>query len=187
MFSALKKIAPERMKQYYNAAGFQLVQYAGLIPSQTLRYAIYRLFGLQLGRGSVIFGGCEIREPGKIIIGSGSSVGHRCILDGRYGLVIGNNVNLSTAAWIWTMEHDPNASDFCARGAPVVVEDFAWIGGRTIIMPGITVHRGAVVASGAVVTRDVSEFTIVAGVPARVIGERNRNLDYKCGPGWPII
>jgi acetyltransferase-like isoleucine patch superfamily enzyme len=54
-------------------------------------------------------------------------------------------------------------------------------------MPGVTIGRGAIVASGAVVTKDVPEFTIVAGIPAKVIGQRNRNLDYKCGPGWPLI
>jgi maltose O-acetyltransferase len=68
--------------------------------------------------------------------------------------------------------------DFAGRTAPVVIEDFAWLGSRAMVLPGVTVGKGAVVAAGAVVTRDVPPYAIVGGVPARVIGERERGLDY---------
>jgi len=65
------------------------------------------------------------------------------------------------------------------RCRPVVIEDHVWIGMRAIILPGVRIGRGAVVAVGAVVTRDVEPLTVVAGVPARVIGSRDpRGLDY---------
>ncbi|MFC6639871.1 acyltransferase [Sulfitobacter sediminilitoris] len=59
------------------------------------------------------------------------------------------------------------------------MEDYAWISCRVTILPNVRIGRGAVVAAGAVVTKDVPQFAIVAGVPAVVIGERERNLKYQ--------
>ncbi|NJK52359.1 MAG: hypothetical protein HC936_05170 [Leptolyngbyaceae cyanobacterium SU_3_3] len=83
------------------------------------------------------------------------------------------------AAWIWTAQHDLNDSGFAGVSAPVVIEDYAWISSRATILPGVTIGRGAVVAAGAVVTKSVAPFEIVGGVPAKKIGERNRDLDYQ--------
>ncbi|BAU11431.1 acetyltransferase [Leptolyngbya sp. NIES-3755] len=159
---------------------FLALQYIGKIPSQTLRRWFYvQWYGLTLGEGSVIYNSCHIRSPEKITIGDNTSIGDQCVLDGRSGLIIGNSVNLSTGAWIWTAQHDPNAIGFEGVEAPVVIEDYAWISSRTTILPGVTIGHGAVVAAGAVVTKSVAPFEIVGGVPAKKIGERNQNLDYK--------
>ncbi|WP_374057515.1 acyltransferase [Eggerthella lenta] len=56
---------------------------------------------------------------------------------------------------------------------PVTICDDVWIGRRVMIMPGVTIGKGTVVAAGAIVTRDLPEYSICAGVPARVVGERN--------------
>jgi len=183
----LKKMMPSCLKLLIRAAEFQFLQYVGFIPCQSIRFSIYRSFGLKLGKDSVIYGGCEIHSPKGISIGSGSSIGHRCILDGRSGLTIGNSVNMSTEVWIWTLQHDLNATDFRIKGGPVVIDDYVWLCGRTIILPGVTVGRGAVVASGAIVTKNVPEFAIVAGIPAKIIGQRRHDLNYQCGPGFPLI
>ena len=187
MVKTLEKVMPGSLKRLIQSAEFLSLHYAGLIPCQTIRFSIYRSFGLKLGKDSVIYAGCEVRRPKGIRIGAGSSIGHRCILDGRSGLTIGNSVNMSTGAWIWTLQHDLNSPDFRIEGTPVVINDYVWLGGRTIILPGVTVGRGAVVASGAVVTKDVPEYAIVAGIPARIIGQRSRDLNYRCGPGLPLI
>jgi maltose O-acetyltransferase len=71
--------------------------------------------------------------------------------------------------------NDPN---FGCESAPVVIEDFAWISCRTVVLPGTRIGKGAVVAAGAVVTKDVEPYSIVAGVPAKKIGERSRDLNY---------
>ena len=103
------------------------------------------------------------------------------MLDGRAGLTIGNSVNLSTGAWIWTMQHDVNDPQFAATKGAVVIEDYAWISSRTTILPGVTIGKGAVVAAGAVVTKSVAPYEIVGGIPAKKIGERDRNLTYTLG------
>jgi maltose O-acetyltransferase len=70
------------------------------------------------------------------------------------------------------MEHDINSQTFGGSGGPVVIHDWAYIGTRVTILPGITIGEGAVVASGAVVTKDVAPWTMVGGIPAKFI--RNR-------------
>jgi len=118
----------------------------------------------------------------NISIGSDTIIGENVILDGREKIVIGNHVDFASEVMIYNSQHDINSDDFHAVSAPVIVKDYVFIGPRAIILPGVTVGKGSVVAAGAVVTKDVADFTIVAGVPAKVIGERkNKNPKYKLG------
>lgn len=165
---------------------FLLLILTGRVPSHTLRRLLYRAFGMQIGERTVIYMGAEVRHPANIRIGPGSIVGHRAILDGRHGITIGRNVNFSTGVWIWTVQHDPSSPTFDDVGGPVVIGDHAWISCRTVILPGVTIGEGAVVAAGAVVTKDVAPYTIVGGVPAKPIGERPREIAYELGRGAPI-
>lgn len=153
----------------------------GFIPSHHLRKYFYRLAGMRIGRRSYIYAGAEIRAPRNIVIGDDVIVGHRAILDGRGGLTIGNNVNLSTGVWIWTLQHDPQSPTFAAVGAPVCVESDAWLSCRTVILPGVTISRGCVVAAGAVVTKTTTHFKIWGGVPAKEIGSRIETIAYRLG------
>lgn len=156
------------------------IKASGNIPSHKLRSFLYRnLWQVKMTNTTVIYGGAEIRDPQNITIGHYTVIGHQAILDGRQGLTIGNNVNLSTGVWIWTLQHDPQSSTFAAIGGPVVIEDYAWISCRTTILPGVTIRKGAVVAAGAVVTKDVPPYAIVGGVPAQIIGQRTQELNYQ--------
>lgn len=161
---------------------FLLMSWIGRLPSQTIRLSFYRrALGMRIGENTVIYGRAEIRHGRGIEIGANSSIGHDVVLDGRCGLKIGNSVNFSSGAWIWTLQHDLDDPDFAAKGAPVQIDDYAWIGGRVIVLPGVHIGEGAVVASGAVVTKNVEPYTVVAGVPARKIKHRARGLRYKLG------
>jgi len=112
------------------------------------------------------------------------SIGNNCVinrevyLDGRVGVVIGNNVNVSFQTCILSLHHDHNSPSFAAVGAVVTIHDHAWIGARATLLPGVTIGEGAVVAAGAVVTRDVAPYEVVGGVPAKKIAERNRDIQY---------
>ncbi len=151
----------------------------GRIPSHILRKFLYRrVFGIRIGRQSNIHFGCRFYNPRGVTIGDNCVIGHMCFLDGRDGLTIGNNVNIAGETAIYTQEHDPNASDFGAIGAPVVFGDYSFTGSRALVLPGVTIGKGAAVAAGAVVTKDVGEFEIVGGVPAKKIAERSRDLSY---------
>jgi acetyltransferase-like isoleucine patch superfamily enzyme len=175
-------IALPSKRYLYDSLKFSVLQWVGKLPSQTIRHLLYtKLYHLTIGEGTVIYNSCHLRTPEKTTIGNHTSIGDQCVLDGRGGLTIGSSVNLSTAAWIWTAQHDLNDSGFAGVSAPVVIEDYAWISSRATILPGVTIGRGAVVAAGAVVTKSVAPFEIVGGVPAKKIGERNRDLDYQLG------
>ena len=135
---------------------------------------------------TVVYADCEIRCPAKLSIGKGSVIGNNAILDGRAGLDIGNNVVLASNVSIWTLQHDYRDSEFrCTKEhyGPVDICDRAWIGPNASILHDVTIGEGAVVAAGAVVTKDVPPFTVVGGIPAKRIGDRPRNLTYNFD-GW---
>jgi len=73
-----------------------------------------------------------------------------------------------------------NSPKFEYNPRPIVIEDYVWIGVGATILPGVKLGKGAVVAAGAVVTKDVSPFSVVAGIPAKQIALRPDNLNYKC-------
>jgi maltose O-acetyltransferase len=109
-------------------------------------------------------------------IGRNSRINRNCTLDARSPLAIGDNVSISPEVMILAGTHDVNDPRFAPSEVgpwAVTIEDHVWIGSRAMIMPGVTVGRGAVVAAGAVVTKDVPPLTIVAGVPAKPIGMRD--------------
>lgn len=151
-------------------------------PSHHVRRFFYRLFGVKIGSGSTIHTGAKFYNPANIVIGSDSIIGEDAVLDGRDKLSIGDHVDFATGVMVYNSQHDLESEDFRATSAPVVIEDYVFIGPRAIILPGVTIGKGAVVAAGAVVTKDVNPFEIVGGVPAKVIGERkNKDPHYKLG------
>jgi maltose O-acetyltransferase len=113
------------------------------------------------------------------VIGARTIINRGCCLDARSGLRIGEDVSISPEVAILTTQHDVNDPGFALQGRPVVIEDHVWIGMRAMVLPGVTIGRGAVVAAGAVVTSDVGPLEIVAGVPARVVGRRALNPQYR--------
>ena len=147
-------------------------------PSQFARHFVLRFLGVQIDRTAILYGGFEIRSPRKLKIGAGSCIGHRATLDARGGLTIGKNVNLSSEVMIWTAQHDWCDPKFGTLFSPVTIGDYAWLGPRCIILPGVTVGEGAVIAAGAVVTKNVEPYAMVGGVPAQKIADRPKGLNY---------
>lgn len=151
-------------------------------PSHSFRRLLLRISGAKIGGGSSVHMGCSFFSLRNLEIGRDTIIGRGTFLDGRAPLIIGNHVDIASEVMIYNSEHDINSEDFSAITTPVEIGDYVFIGPRAIILPGVKVGRGAVVAAGAVVTGDVPEFAIVGGVPAKVIGERkNKNLKYKLG------
>lgn len=144
-------------------------------PSRTIRLFLLRCAGAQLSNKISFFSRFEIRNPSKLTIKSGTSIGPRVLLDARRGLMIGKNVTIGCETIIWTLHHDYNDINFKVIGDTVIIDDFVWICSRAIILPGVHIGEGAVIASGAVVTSNVLPYSIVGGVPAKVIGERKKN------------
>jgi acetyltransferase-like isoleucine patch superfamily enzyme len=154
----------------------------GHIPSHHFRRFFYRLFGIKIGQGSTLHMHARFYNPCNITIGEDSIIGERAVLDGRDKLTIGSHVDIASEVMIYNSQHDIQDPSFKAVSSPVAIQDYVFIGPRAIILPGVTVKKGAVVGAGAVVTKDVEEFTIVGGVPAKQIGVREvKDLNYKLG------
>ena len=149
-------------------------------PSHTVRLFFYRrIMKYQIGEQSHIFMDAWFDAKGRFSLGAHSSINRNCRLDNRGTLTIGDNVSISNDVSILTADHDPSSPTFSGRKTPVIIEDHVFIGTRAMILPGVTIGQGAIVAAGAIVTKSVEPFAIVAGVPARKIGERNRALNYQ--------
>lgn len=159
-----------------------LLHIIGFFPSHIVRRFFYRLAGVKIGNRSAIHTGTKFYNPENIVIGDGTIIGEGAVLDGRDKLVIGNNVDIATDVMIYNAQHDIESPNFSAESSPVAIDDYVFIGPRAIILPGVKIGKGAVVAAGAVVTKDVNELEIVGGIPAKVIGERKlKDLHYKLG------
>ena len=123
--------------------------------------------------------GVQFLDPWNVSIASRSIINPGCSIDARGGTVsIGNDTDIGMQTHIWTLEHDPNDNNHGTKGGDVIIEDHVWIASRVTILPGVRIGRGAVVACGSVITKDVPEKTIVAGVPAKPIGMRDNDLMY---------
>lgn len=140
---------------------------------------------MKISLKAVLYSGFKISNASKIEVGASSVIGHNVTLDGRAGIDIGENVNISSEVMIWTKQHDYNDPNFKIVGGKVIIEDFVWISARAIILPCVKIGKGAVVAAGSVVTKNIPPYSIVAGVPARIIGKREKDMNYN--PNKPFL
>lgn len=151
------------------------------LPSFALRrWWLAHVVGIDLGAGGAIHLRCFVwaytprqARQSNIRFGKNVYVNRGCTLDIRGGLTIGDNVSISPEVTILSASHGVNDPEFAITYDPVTIEDHVWIGTRALILPGVTLGHGSVVAAGAVVARDVAPFSVVGGVPARPIAQRD--------------
>lgn len=114
----------------------------------------------------------------SVKLGDRSGIGINSRISGSCS--IGSDVMMGPECMIFTTNHEYDSLDIPMnqqgnqKEQPVQILDDVWIGARVIILPGVTIGKGAIIAAGAVVTKDVPSFAIVGGVPARVIGYRGK-------------
>lgn len=161
----------------------------GNVPLHCVRRFFYRFAGMRIGKGSAIHMMARIYDPRHITIGNDTIIGERATLDGRKqlknsngGLSIGNHVDVASEVMFWTSQHDITDPNFAPIEEKIIVEDYVFIGPRSIILPGVTIGTGAIIAAGSVVTKSVDPHTIVAGIPAKKINERGtKEYNYTLG------
>lgn len=148
-----------------------------------IRICFLRLFGAKIGKNTYVARNTDVREPDLIELGENVVINKGVLLDGRGGLSIGNNVDIAQDTLILTAQHDYNDDYHKFITSKTIIDEYVWVGARALILPGIHIFRGAVVAAGAVVTKDVDEMTVVGGVPAKKITIRSSKLLYQLHKG----
>lgn len=171
-----------RVKNWWLDFWLMILGWVTWCPFWTIRKLFFRISGVRIGKKAKLHCGCWFFNPAGVSIGEGSVIGYRTFLDGRAPLKIGKHVDIASEVMIYNSEHDIHSQDMRAIEEPVEIGDYVFIGPRAIILPGVKIGRGAVVAAGAVVTKDVAPKAIVGGVPAKVIGKRKvKRLNYRLG------
>lgn len=156
------------------------------VPWNSARLAYLRVLGMSAGPHTHLFGGSEVLSPQNLTIHGNCHIGRFCQIDARGGITIGRNVVIASHTLLITADHDVQAPGFDGRLGRITIEDRVWLGSRVVVLKGVTIGEGAVVAAGSVVHRDVPPWTIVSGVPAQPIGRRNSHQTYEIdsGPQW---
>lgn len=145
---------------------------------------LYKGLGAHIASKVIFHFRTEIRSPWLLHIGQGTIIGDNAILDARQGLTIGRNVNLSSNVSIYTLQHNHRDPDFhCPdpkrRKMSVEIDDRVWLGSNVIVLPGVHIGEGAVCCAGCVVTKNIEPYSVVAGIPAKKVGERPKVLKYE--------
>lgn len=180
-YKIIKK--PYRIWESFFRYGWQryMLFQVGLVPSHHIRRFVYKALGAEIGKNVVFHFRTEIRGIHRLKIGAGTIIGDNALLAAQRGLTIGENVNLSSNVSIYSGEHDHRDPYFRStpeKTRPITIGDRVWIGSNAIILTGVNIGEGAVCCAGCVVTKDVEPFAVVAGIPARKVNERPRDLRY---------
>lgn len=140
------------------------------------RTLILRLAGFRIGKGTTFWGKPQISGVKglyeRLVIGEGCGINGQCVFDLGEKISIGYRVHIGAQAMLLTTSHELGPSSQRAGSltrAPITIGDGAWLGSRTLVLPGVMIGAGAVVAAGSVVNKDVAPNTLVGGVPAKFI------------------
>lgn len=147
-----------------------------LLPS-FLRLFIFKLFLKKLGKNSFIDYKTYIRYPAKVSIGSRVGINRGCSLIAGFNakeaeIVIGDNVAVGPNVTLLAAGHDHSKLELPDTGARIMINNHCWIGGNSIILPGVELGEGCVIGAGSVVTKSIPPYSIAAGNPAKVISKR---------------
>lgn len=141
-------------------------------PFMGIKVWLLRLFGAKIGKGFVIKNNIIIKFPWKLSVGDNVWLGEGCWIDNLDYVKIGNNVCISQGALLITGNHDYSKTDFPYRNKPIIVEDGAWIGAKSVVTAGVKVASHSVIAVGSVLTKDTVPFGVYQGNPAVKVKER---------------
>jgi acetyltransferase-like isoleucine patch superfamily enzyme len=148
-------------------------------PSYHLRiYYLRHVLGLSIGKESFVHMGCYF-EGNRIQIGDNTVIGRNCYLSGSGGmLTIKNSVSITAQTYIICSTHLKDSPLFESTYGNVTIEDRAWVGARAMILPDVHIGKGSILGAQSTATKDIPDFSVYAGTPARKIGRRKGNLTY---------
>jgi maltose O-acetyltransferase len=152
-------------------------------PSHPVRTQyLKKVLGIKIGRATFIHMGAKF--DGDIRIGKNSVIGRGCVFQGN--ITIKDNVSITAETYIFTSSHHLDSPMFEGSHNKVIIEDFAWIGARAMILPGVRIGKGAVLGASSTATKEIPDYEVYAGIPAKKVGTRNSKLNYRLNyyPFW---
>lgn len=180
--------APGRVRlDLYHARGFdrgrpawvesiwllaQLLLVRSPLSVAAVRLVVLRLFGARIGRGVTIKSGVRVKFPWRLQMGDHCWIGEDVWLDNLAEIRIGHHCCLSQGAYLCTGSHDWGRAHFDLVVKPIILEDEVWIAARSVVGPGVTAGRGAVLGLGSVATRDLLSWQVHQGLPAKPVKPR---------------
>ncbi len=165
-----------RQFKHYLVFIYNLIYY--VLPSFYLKNLFLKTCGIKIGKKSSIHPRVIFYKWDNLSVGNNTVINAGCRLDNRAKITIGDNVSIAHNTQIYTAGHDINSPYFDMISKEVVIEDYACIFSNCLIMPGVKIGKGAVVYSGSVVTKNIPDYGVVGGNPAKIIGKREKKLSY---------
>ncbi|NYR12053.1 acyltransferase [Pseudoalteromonas sp. MIP2626] len=147
------------------------------IPGRIGSFLRGKIYGIKMGNNTYIWDSVHIDAPRKLTIGVNTSINRGSILNCWGHVEIGSNVLIGPNVIIYSQNHNYKdssslISDQGYKREKVIIEDDVWIAANAIILPGVTLSKGTVIAAGSVVTSSTESYTVYAGVPAKLISRR---------------
>ena len=172
------------MKNFvYNLLIYICNYWVSSVPILGFRLWFYRnLMGFRIGRGTCIMMGARFSAPRRLKIGDHCVINENCCFGNRGDIEIGDCVVIAADCHLRSGDHDMNDPEFGTRYEKISIGDHVFLGLRATVLKGVNLGRGAVICACALVAKPVGDYEIVAGVPAKKIGERERDLVYV--PDW---
>jgi len=136
------------------------------------RRALLRGFGATVHPDAKIYPSVRVAAPWKLVVGARSCIGPKVECYNVAAITIEDDVTVSQYAYLCTASHDIHSKGRELIARPITLRRGAWVFAKAMIGPGVTVEHGGVVGASAMVTKSVPAFCIVAGNPARQVGER---------------
>ena len=146
--------------------------------SNKIRLFFLNKLGAKIDTSAGVLAKAEIINPTNLIVGKQSGIGYKSYISCADRVTIGDRVLMGQEVMIYTNNHiwNPREKTFFGQGmksVPVSIGDDCWIGSRSIILAGVTIGKGVTIAAGSVVTKDIPNYVIVGGVPAKVIKDQH--------------
>ncbi len=145
---------------------------SSLFPFNSLKLFLLRLFGCSLGKGVVIKPNVNIKYPWKLSLGNYVWIGEQVWIDNLDNVTIGNNVCISQGAILICGSHDYKKPSFDLITKEIILNDGVWVGTKSIILPGVVAESHAILSAGSVMSKNLENYTIYRGNPAKKVGLR---------------
>ena len=143
-------------------------------PLHAWRAMLLRCFGARLGSNCHVYRRASIWAPWNLQCGDVVAIADDADIYNAWPVTLDSYATISQHAWLCTASHDVDDPRFPMTGASIHIGKRAWVCGRATVLPGITLHEGAVLGTGAIATKDLAAWSVYAGIPARLLRERKQ-------------